>query len=162
MGLQFNPTMKQIPKWINDLLLWGCKVWLPVNQQQGLQNFKEKWLPLGKATLTIWLPKAIFHLLTWNYSRRHNRFLFVRILNNCLAKHSLLDTLKIMEQQEITQNLKINSDDNTKVWLLIGTLVKWFSCSGTFGQVILKALINSEVNYEHWKQNWQEKCKFQR
>ena len=29
-----------------------------------------------------------------------------------------------MEQQEITQNLKINSDDNTKVWLLIGTLVK--------------------------------------
>ena len=30
------------------------------------------------------------------------------------------------------------------------------------GQVILKALINSKVNYEHWKQNWQEKYKFQR
>ena len=29
---------------------------------QGLQNF-EKWLPLEQATLTTWLPKAIFHKL---------------------------------------------------------------------------------------------------
>ena len=33
--------------------------------------------------------------------------MFVRILDSFLAKHSFLKTLQIMEQHEITQNLKV-------------------------------------------------------